>query len=73
MGYALAMGPCIGCTQVFSFNPVRVPSSSAVTGRREPICAGCVERLNVIRKKTGLELIVPHPDAYLGCEESELG
>ena len=73
MGYALAMGPCIRCKRVFCFNPVRVPSSSAVTGKREPICAACVAQLNPIRVKNGLKPIVPHPDAYAGCEEGELG
>jgi len=72
MGYALAMGPCIGCGNLFSFNPVRVPSCSAVNGRREPICAGCVERVNPMRVANGLEPIVPHPEAYEGCHEEEL-
>jgi hypothetical protein len=70
-GYITAMGPCIGCGQVFSFNPMRVPSC-AVTGHREPICAGCVKRINPIRIKNGLEPIVPLPGAYEACEEGEL-
>ena len=69
MGYLLAMGPCIGCGKPFAFNPDKVPSSSAVTGKREPICADCVERLNPIRVKHGLAPIVPAPDAYEGSEE----
>lgn len=72
MGYALAIGECIGCQRVFSFNPVLVPSCSAVTGKREPICAGCVERVNPMRIKNGLEPIVPHPDAYFACHDEEL-
>ena len=67
------MAPCIGCGQIFSFNPMRVPSSSAVTGKREPICRACVERLNPMRRANGLEPIVPLPDAYDECDESELG
>jgi hypothetical protein len=73
MGYALVMGPCIGCGNVFSFNPVLVPSCSAVTGKREPICADCVERVNPMRIANGLEPIVPHRDAYEPVHESELG
>jgi hypothetical protein len=72
MGYVSAMSPCIGCGNVFSYNPMRVPSCSAVTGKREPICARCVERVNPIRIKNGLEPIVPHPDAYEACHENEL-
>lgn len=73
MGYVTAMSPCIGCRRVFSYNPMRVPSCSAVTGKREPICATCVDRVNPMRIANGLEPIVPHPDAYEACEEDELG
>jgi hypothetical protein len=73
MGYVTAMSPCVGCGQPFAYNPVRVPSCSAITGKREPICATCVARVNPIRIKKGLVPIVPHPDAYEGCDESELG
>jgi len=73
MGYALASGRCIGCDQIFSFNPVRVPSSSAVTGEREPICEACVVRINAVRKKKGLPPVVPLPGAYEAADESELG
>jgi hypothetical protein len=71
-GYVTVMSPCIGCGRVFSYNPHRVPSSSALTGEREPICRPCVDRLNVIRKAKGLEPIVPAADAYEAIEESEL-
>lgn len=73
MGYVTAMSPCLGCGRIFSYNPMRVPSCSAVTGKREPICADCVDRINPERIKNGLEPIVPHHDAYIACEESELG
>jgi hypothetical protein len=72
MGYYLAMGPCIGCGRVFSFNPDKVPSSSAVTGKREPLCQACVDRLNPIRIKNGLQPIVPLPGAYEPQAEDEL-
>jgi hypothetical protein len=72
MGYMLAMGPCLGCRKVFSFNPVRVPSCSVVTGKREPICQACVDRLNLIRVENGLQPIVPLPRAYEPGAEDEL-
>jgi len=64
MGYMLAMGNCIGCDRLFHFNPEKVPSCSAVTGKREPICADCVARVNPMRIKNGLEPIVLLPGAY---------
>lgn len=73
MGYALAHGACIVCARLFSFNPVRVPSTTAITGQREPICQDCVWRLNPLREAKGLAPIVPAPDAYDACDESELG
>jgi hypothetical protein len=71
MGYALAMGACIGCGNVFSFNPLRVPSVT-INGAKEPICRACVERVNPMRKANGLEPIVPLPDAYDACDEGEI-
>jgi hypothetical protein len=71
-GFVLAYGACIGCKRVFGFNPKRVPSCSGLTGKREPICQQCVERVNPIRIANGLEPIRPAPDAYDGCEENEL-
>jgi hypothetical protein len=71
MGYALCHGSCIGCGRIFSFNPMRVPSVT-INGSREPICEACVERVNPLRKANGLEPIVPFPDAYEPCDESEL-
>ena len=72
MGYALATSHCIGCGNIFSYNPVRVPSIR-INGSREPICLACVERVNPIRIKNGLEPIIPHADAYEACDEGELG
>jgi hypothetical protein len=50
----LGFGACIGCGRTFSFNPDLVPSSSAVTGEREPICAPCLERINARKRELGL-------------------
>jgi hypothetical protein len=72
MGYAFCTSPCIGCGRVFSYNPVRVPSIT-IKGSRQPICETCVARVNPLRIANGLEPIVPLPDAYDACDESELG
>jgi hypothetical protein len=72
MGYAFCTSACIGCGRIFSYNPMRVPSCR-INGVREPICKSCVERVNPRRIKNGLEPIVPLPDAYEACDESELG
>jgi len=71
MGYVMAVGPCISCKRVFSYNPVRVPSVR-IEGKREPICQACVDRINPIRKKNGVPEIVPHIDAYGAADENEL-
>jgi hypothetical protein len=71
MGYAFCTSPCFGCGRIFNYNPMRVPSIP-LNGKREPICRECVDRANPQRIKNGLEPIVPFPDAYDACEESEL-
>jgi hypothetical protein len=71
MGYAYCTSACIGCGQIFSYNPMRVPSIR-VKGEREPICQNCVDRANPRRIRNGLEPIVPHSDAYEPCDETEL-
>jgi hypothetical protein len=69
MGYMMAYSACIGCGKLFGYNPHSVPSSSAVTGEREPICRTCVERINPLRIARHLPPIVPAPDAYEPAEE----
>ena len=71
-GYVLAHSPCLGCGRIFAYNPMRVPSCSAATGKREPICLDCVHRVNPQRVKNGLAPIIPHRDAYEPCPEEEL-
>jgi hypothetical protein len=71
-GYVMAFSPCLICKVPFGYNPLSVPSSSAVTGSREPICASCVARLNVLRVEKGLAPIVPAADAYAPVEEAAL-
>jgi hypothetical protein len=72
MGYVMATSACFGCKRLFSYNPVRVPSIT-IDGVRQPVCEACVERVNPMRAKNGLPPIVPLPDAYEPCDESELG
>jgi hypothetical protein len=59
-----AMGACIGCGRVFTFNPESVPSSTAITGTREPICETCMHRINDWRRANGLQPFEILPDAY---------
>jgi len=72
MGVVLCTSACIGCGSIFSYNPMRVPSIT-IRGSREPICANCVGRVNPMRIANGLPPIIPLPDAYEACDESELG
>jgi hypothetical protein len=46
--------------------------SIRIAGDRKPICLTCVNRANPMREANGLEPIVPHPEAYEPCDESEL-
>jgi hypothetical protein len=48
---------------LFSYNPDKVPSLR-VNGVREPVCKGCVERVNPVRIAKWLDPIVPLPGAY---------
>jgi hypothetical protein len=72
-GYAFAIGPCIACRQPFTYNPLRVPSSRALTGHREPICRTCFERINAKRQSLGYPPFPdPLPGAYEPLPEEEL-
>lgn len=71
MGYAMAFGKCFGCSKMFGFNPVSVPSIN-FDGIKEPICAECIERVNPMREANGLPKVVPAPDAYEPVEEGRL-
>jgi hypothetical protein len=71
-GYVLAWGPCLCCRAVFAFNPHRVPSSSAVTGEREPVCRPCMEMGNRMRVERGMAPHPIHPEAYEALPEEEL-
>lgn len=72
MGYAIAIAPCIFCKVPFGFNPHTVPSTSAITGKREPFCESCLARVNEARKAQGQEPFVAPAGAYEPIEESQL-
>jgi len=72
MGFVFCAAPCGGCRQVFSFNPNKVPSVRDKYNVQVPICLACIDKANPTRKKLGLPLIIPDPDAYEPCDEEEL-
>ena len=64
MGYMFAIGECINCGVVLSFNPEKVPSVR-INGKREPLCSLCHGKWNEIhRVSEGLEPVPIHPEAY---------
>lgn len=71
-GYVLAFSSCVCCRNVFSYNPKKVPSTSAVTGTREPVCEKCMSYINRKRVTLGIPPLVVHPDAYEPLPEEEL-
>jgi Fe-S-cluster-containing dehydrogenase component len=71
MGYVYATGTCIGCGNLFSFHPNKVPSLT-YNGTRQPVCQGCVDRVNPMRKANGLPPIVPLPGAYEPADENDI-
>lgn len=64
MAYMLAVGRCICCDAPFSFNPDLVPSTSAITGSKEPVCRSCMAAINAKRAAAGLEPFAILPGAY---------
>jgi hypothetical protein len=71
MGYLLMSAECVRCREIFSSNPLRVPSV-VVNGVREPLCRRCVEWANVERKARGLSTWKIFPDAYEPVDEREV-
>lgn len=63
MAYMQAIGPCVVCKAIFSFNARLVPSV-VIKGIREPICQSCVDRANPERVLRGLPQIKILPGAY---------
>lgn len=71
-GYAIAVAPCICCRVPFGFNPLTVPSSTAMTGTREPICLACIAVINAKREAAGLPPFPIAADAYEPVEAAAL-
>lgn len=71
MGFVLAMGSCVNCDRVFSFNPHKVPSVR-LNGVRQPVCKECIEYVNPLRAAKGQPMFHVEPDAYEAIDESEL-
>lgn len=69
MGFMTAMGNCLRCHCLFSFNPERVPSMRITPeSPKEPLCKSCFEILNAKRQQAGLPPWPLDPNAY-GAEE----
>jgi len=68
MGFMTGIAPCICCARPFAFNPYTVPSTSAITGHREPICRSCFDEINRRRVAAGGDPFPVAPDAYEGIE-----
>lgn len=66
-GWVIAMASCWGCELPFAFNPRCVPSY-----QNQPICEGCMERVNTLREAAGLPPHPIHPDAYREMPASRL-
>jgi hypothetical protein len=71
LGYALMYGRCINCKNVFTFNPLRVPSVR-IKNQREPVCSPCMVKVNTHRKNNGQKPFHIHSDAYDSVDENEL-
>jgi Fe-S-cluster-containing dehydrogenase component len=71
MAYVFVTSQCFGCQRLFSYHPNKVPSINQ-GGTRYPICQTCVDRVNPMREKNGLPLIVPQPGAYEPADENEI-
>ncbi len=72
MGYVFMVSNCWVCGKPFSFNPVSVPSVRDQKGVKQPVCRGCVERANEMRKGKGLKPFSIREDAYSVCDENEI-
>jgi len=71
MGYVSCVGACYICRRLFEFNARLVPSIR-VQGKRQPVCATCVEQWNAARGRAGLAPVVPIAGAYEAASESEV-
>jgi hypothetical protein len=63
MIYMIAIGNCVVCGNLFSFNPEKVPSIR-INGEKEPICRSCMERVNALKREKGIPEFEIPKDAY---------
>ncbi len=71
MGFCFVFSLCAACHLSFFYNPLTVPSVR-INGVKEPICRGCIERVNPERIRGGLKPIRYSADAYEPIREEEL-
>ena len=68
--YFFIIGDCAACGKTFGFNPKKVPSfRKTPTGPRLPLCRSCAERVNVMKKKAGMQVFLIDRDAYEPVKE----
>ena len=72
MGYAMAFSGCYCCHKPFMYHPHRVPSFRDENGELQPICRGCMDKMNELRRQKGLEPFEILDGAYDPCPEEEL-
>lgn len=72
MGFAFGIGNCYACGQLFTFNPMKVPSTKDKDEVRQPVCASCLIKWNASRVENGLPAIPALSGAYEPCDENEL-
>lgn len=70
MGYMSVWSNCIVCKQLFPYNPFEVPSLR-VDGVKEPVCGGCMETINKLRVKKGVEPFHVSKEAYEPVHEND--
>jgi hypothetical protein len=71
MGFVFVTAACVGCKQIISFNPHKVPSIR-IQGEKQPVCQTCIEAANPQRIKNGLDPVKILPGAYEPMDEGEL-
>lgn len=76
-GYLFALGNCVACRALISFNPQSVPSIRVnhagqpdPNGHCEPLCRSCAEKLKTMLQAKGLPWHPIPKDAYEPTEEN---
>ena len=63
MSYMTCTSHCVGCGELISYNPSRVPSIR-VNGEKQALCLECATKINQNRIKAGMDACFIPPDAY---------